>query len=107
MCQARYIYMHGDTPLEGKGISHVHPQTAGTFCPWKPQVSITLLGELGGPNTMAGRGIVAQNLRQKRQQTQHQNLKKRRRKKRRRRRRRKRKRNKAGCSYVRHCVLCM
>ncbi len=46
-------------PLAGKGISPVHPQTAGTYCPWKPQISITLKGELGGPNSMAGRDIVA------------------------------------------------
>ncbi len=28
------------------------------YCSWKPQVSITLKGELGGPNTTAGRDIV-------------------------------------------------
>jgi hypothetical protein len=31
----------------------------GRFDSWKLEISITLLGELGGPNTMAGRAIVA------------------------------------------------
>jgi hypothetical protein len=42
-------------PLAGNGISAVNPQTRGQYCSWAPQISITLLGELAGPNTMGGR----------------------------------------------------
>jgi hypothetical protein len=35
------------------GISCVKPQTqGGTYCNWKPQISITLKGELWGPNSL-------------------------------------------------------
>jgi hypothetical protein len=40
-------------------VGHATQLTAGIYCSWKPQVSITLKGELGGPNSMAGRDIVA------------------------------------------------
>ncbi len=48
-----YITVVPATQQPGKGMSPVHPQTLGRHCPW------TLKGELAGPNTMAGRDIVA------------------------------------------------
>jgi hypothetical protein len=38
-------------PLPQAGISCVKPRTMGTYCNWMPQISITMKGELWGPNS--------------------------------------------------------
>ncbi len=61
-------------PLEGKGISCVQPQTAGTYCPWKPQVHAQKRGSWVAPTPWQGvtlwRQTQHQQQKRKRKQTQ-------------------------------------